>query len=277
MFWALLCPIAATSLIPLFPIRASRHSRKGCGHRDNVASNDSWGQQGEGSKLKFLFSCLKEPSVKGQLSLNPQNMVGVGRSLQKVTSQWPRPSRVQGVHKSLLLPWAVFSLVARAGFQLETLTGRLSAFGPLGDQESHAEGSLDVCWLCLLSLCSTRSKADLFSGKCSVTLTVTLERNFVVAHAQFEYSLQWQSHCTLCATAEPVWHPCLLVCLKGAGIWFPAVLHHVTWASVPWENGICCWSSIHFARRSCGAISGNNHFTGCWGNASSQSKPHEQV
>lgn len=44
----------------------------------------------------------------------------------------------------------------------------------------------------------------------------------------------------------------------------------------PGENWICCWSSIHFARRSCGAIGGNNHFSGCWGNASSQTKLHEQ-
>lgn len=73
---------------------------------------------------------------------------------------------------------------------------------------------MGVCWLCLCSATSsTTSKADLFSGKCSVTPTVTLEKNFMAAHGQLEHSQQWQFHCRLCAIAEPVWHPCLLVCL----------------------------------------------------------------
>lgn len=128
------------------------------------------------------------------------------------------------------------------------------------------------------SLCPTMTKADLFSGKCSVTLNVTLEKNFMAAHGQLWHSQQWQFHCRLCAIAEPVWHPCLVACLKEAGTWFPAVLRHVRCSRFlcPRGNWICCWSSIHFARRSCGAISGNNHFSGRWGTASSQTKLREQ-
>lgn len=36
MFWALLWPIAVSSLIALFPVRASCHIRKGHGRRDDV-------------------------------------------------------------------------------------------------------------------------------------------------------------------------------------------------------------------------------------------------
>lgn len=104
---------------------------------------------------------------------------------------------------------------------------------PFEYHESHlGHKCFWLCWAPLLppresrvfagcacsSLCSTTREAGLFSGKCSVTLTVTLEKDFMAAHGQLQHPQQRQFHCSLCAIAEPVWHPCLLACLKEAGI-----------------------------------------------------------
>lgn len=198
-----------------------------------MSINGSWGWQWEGIQLKCLSSCLKkpsQPSVKGQLSLNLRDMVGVGESFQRVTSQWPRPSQAQGVHESPLLPWAVFSLAARAGFQLETPSRQTGCLWSPGRSGESCQG---VCWLCLQVTLLYHEESWL-PGQCSVTLTVTLEKDCMAAPGQLQHSQLWQFHCRLCAIAEPVWHPFLLACVKEAGVWFPAVLCRVTRVSMPW-------------------------------------------
>lgn len=116
----------------------------------------------------------------------------------------------------------------RLDFSLR-LSGRLGASDPLIRRVMPRESRVFAGCACS-SLCSTTREAGLFSGKCSVTLTVTLEKDFMAAHGQLQHPQQRQFHCSLCAIAEPVWHPCLLACLKGG--W-----HLIPSCAVPCHTG----------------------------------------
>lgn len=131
-------------------------------------------------------------------------------------------------------------------------------------------------WACM-SLCSAMSNADLFSGRCSIApmwlwrkalwLLVGTSRVCYGGNLASDLVLEPTSLCT------PWWHAWRRLAfdysLRRTGFFA-----HALWGiefAVYASN-----SSIPFVRRPQGVINGNNHFSGLWGNASSQSKLHKQ-